>query len=103
MAQLVYMTAPDRDTAERLAGELVERRLAAGVNVLPDAWSVYRWQGQVRRHGEVLLLAQTADDRVDELVRAVAELHPYETPCVVHWPLAGGHSPFLDWVDEATR
>lgn len=103
MAQIVYMTAPDRATAGRLADMLVERHLAAGVTLVPGAWSVYHWNDAIQRHEEVVLLAHTADDRVDALTAAVAAHHPYVTPCVVHWPLEGGHPAFLDWITRSTR
>lgn len=103
MAQLVYITAPDLASAEQLAEMLVEQRLAAGVNIVPGAHSVYRWQGAVHRHGEALLLAQTADDRVQALTLAVCAIHGYTTPCVVTCPLSGGNPAFLAWIEASTR
>jgi len=102
-ARILLTTAPDRETAERIARALVERKLAACVNVLPGVRSVYRWKGAVEEADEVLLLAKTTADRIEELVRALSGLHPYEVPeCVV---LEAGRveASYLAWLVESTR
>ncbi len=95
---LIYLTAPDEETAARLAHALVEERLAACVNVLGAIRSVYRWKGAVEQAGEVALLAKTVEASVDPLSRRVKELHPYECPCIVALPIRGGDPAFLDWI-----
>lgn len=97
---LAYITIPSREEALALARALVEARLAAGVNVLPGAMSVYRWRGAVREAAECLLLAQVAGTALPAFTRTVRELHGYEVPCVVALPVAGGHAPFLRWIAE---
>ena len=102
-ARIVLTTAPDRETAERIARALVERKLAACVNLVPGIRSVYRWRGAVEEADEILLLAKTADDRVEALERALGEIHPYELPeCVV---LEAGRveANYLAWLVESTR
>jgi periplasmic divalent cation tolerance protein len=86
---------------ERIARALVERRLAACVNVLPGLTSLYRWQGEVAREAEVLLLIKTRAERFAALREALAELHPYEVPELVALPIAAGHAPYLAWLDES--
>ncbi len=99
----VYLTAPDEATAARLARKLLEARLIACANLLPQIRSWYRWEGDVQEDAEVALLCKTRADLVPELERTVATLHPYDVPCVVTWPIAGGHEPYLDWVRDETR
>ncbi|MEF2146224.1 MAG: divalent-cation tolerance protein CutA [Desulfovibrionaceae bacterium] len=99
---LVYMTAPDMAEAERIAEALLERRLAACVNVLPGMSSFYRWQGRVEKSEEVVVLAKTRTVLVSELSETVAGMHAYDCPCVVALPIMGGHSPFLSWISEET-
>jgi periplasmic divalent cation tolerance protein len=98
----VYLTFPDAATAERVAEALVERRVAACVNLLPGATSVYRWEGRVVREPEVVAWAKTTPDRLGALVGAVEALHPYEVPCVVAYPAVGGAAAYLDWVRRET-
>ncbi|MEG2004415.1 MAG: divalent-cation tolerance protein CutA [Bilophila sp.] len=103
MALMVYMTASSLEEAHRIAEDLVERRLAAGVNILPFVASVYRWKGAVRKASEVALLAQTSEDRFEALVARVCSLHSYETPCIVALPMLHANAAFLDWIDAETQ
>ena len=86
MSFLVYVTVPHEREALDLARMLVEARLAAGVNVLPGARSVYRWQGEVREAGECLLLAQVGRAAFEDFCAAVRRAHSYEVPCIVKRP-----------------
>lgn len=98
---LVLSTCPDAATAVRIGGALVERRLAACVNILPGLTSIYHWQGKIQRDDEVLLLAKTRADRYPALQQALLELHPYELPEVVAVSVKQGLSTYLTWLDEA--
>jgi periplasmic divalent cation tolerance protein len=97
---VVLMTAANREEGNRIAESLVEKRLAACVQVLPEMQSVYRWQGEVARESEVMLLAKTTLDRFDELDRAVREIHSYETPEIIALPITAVSAPYLDWLQE---
>lgn len=100
---LCLCTAPDLATARALADALVGERLAACVNLLPGLESVYRWQGQVERGEEVLLLIKTTAARQDELIARLKTLHPYELPEALAVEAVGGLAAYLGWVDEQTR
>ncbi len=97
-AQLVLSTCPDRDTAERLARMLVERRLAACVNIVPGLLSVYRWQGEVQRDEEHLLLIKTDRARYPALETALRAAHPYELPEIVAVTISNGSTDYLRWI-----
>ena len=101
-ARLVALsTAPSAEVAEQLARALVERGLAACVNVVPGVTSFYRWRGQLQRDAECLLVIKTRAARLDELRAALAQLHPYELPELVALPVEAGHAPYLAWLDES--
>ena len=95
---MVYMTAASVEQARAVGRELVTRRLAACVNILEGMTSLYWWEGQVEEGSEVVVLAKTRAELMPELVKQVRALHSYECPCIVSWPLEGGHQPFLDWI-----
>ena len=97
---VVLITAANREEASRIADMLVEARLAACVQILPEMQSVYRWEGQVARESEVMLLAKTTLDRFDELDRVVREIHSYETPEIIALPVTAVSAPYLDWLQE---
>jgi len=102
-ALICFCTCPDTDTAERLAEALVEERLAACVNILPGLRSVYRWQAEVERADEVLLLIKTLPDRYPALQDRLRELHPYELPELLAVEAAAGLPAYLSWVADETR
>lgn len=91
-------TAPDAETASRLARELVERRLAACVNLLPGATSVYRWEGAVREEGEVLLIVKTTGERLPAVEAFLAERHPYDVPELIALEPDHVEPKYLDWL-----
>jgi periplasmic divalent cation tolerance protein len=94
----VLVTAPKGDAAASLARALVEERLAACVNLVPDVRSFYRWEGRVQDDDEVLLVVKTRADRAEALAARVQELHPYDLPEVLELAAAGGSAAYLDWV-----
>lgn len=99
---IVLCTAPDPASAERIAGALVDERLAACVNVLPGVTSVYRWQGRRETDQEVVLIIKTRQSVYQSLEQRIVALHPYELPEVVAVPMVGGLAGYLNWIDEMT-
>lgn len=97
--RLVLCNCPP-DSADGLARAVVEARLAACVNVLPQVRSVYRWEGEVCVDEEVTLLIKTTASRLSALTEALVEAHPYDVPEVIALPITEGHQPYLDWVAE---
>ncbi len=99
---LAFCTCPDADSARRLAGTLVEERLAACVNLLPGMTSVYRWRDAVETADEVQLIIKTTAARLPALAARLAELHPYELPELVTVQAAAGLPAYLAWVTAET-
>lgn len=99
---LVHCTVPDAATGERIAEELVNRRLAACVSLAPGLRSVYRWQGRVEKADEVLLLIKTTRARLPALARAILGHHPYELPEILAVPVDEGLEGYTDWIRACT-
>jgi periplasmic divalent cation tolerance protein len=97
-AIVVFMTAPNREEAARLAEALVAAHLAACVQILPEIESIYRWQGKVERQAEVLLIAKSVGSKFAELEHEVRSQHSYETPEIVAVPVAACSTPYLEWL-----
>lgn len=102
-AVLVYFTAANREDVLQISGVLVEERLAACVNVLGEITSVYRWEGAVQNEMEVSALVKTTEERLSAVIERIQQLHKYDCPCVVSWPIAQGHAEFLKWIADETR
>lgn len=99
---VVLTNCPDAASAEALAALLVERHLAACVNILAPCRSVYRWQDRIETAAEVPLLIKTTPVRYAELEAAIRDNHPYELPEIVAVPVMRGLSGYLDWVAAET-
>jgi periplasmic divalent cation tolerance protein len=97
-ARVILTTVGLLEKAEEIANELVQRRLAACVNIIGPMRSIYRWKGAVESDQEYLLIIKTTADRASELSTAFAELHPYELPEHVELAIEGGSVPYLEWI-----
>ena len=95
---VVLVTCPNRRVAQRLARAIVERHLAACVNIVPQVESLFWWEGKINRCRESLLLIKTTAKRFNALRRTVVSLHPYDVPEVIALPITTGHQPYLAWV-----
>ena len=97
-ALVVLVTAPMMDEAAHLGRTLVEERLAACANLLPDIRSIYRWQGAIHEESEVLLMLKTTTPMFDQLRARILVLHSYETPEVLALTVADGAAGYLQWL-----
>jgi len=95
---IVYVTTAKIEEARKIAGALLEERLIACGNILPQMESVYRWNGKVEHDAEVVLLLKTTESNVPAIGNRIKELHSYDLPCVVSLPISGGNSDFLSWI-----
>jgi len=102
-AIVVLTNCPDDEVADRIARTLVESGLAACVNRLAPASSIYRWQGAVERATETPLLIKTTRERYAEVEQAIRALHPYEVPEIVALRIEAGFAPYLRWIADETQ
>ena len=99
----VYITAPTEAEAVTIAKALISERLAACANIFNAVQSLYRWEGEVRVDTETVLILKTRAKLLDALIRRAVELHSYDVPCVVSWPIHDGHEKYLDWIQAETK
>jgi periplasmic divalent cation tolerance protein len=102
-ACLVITNLPDRDSAAKLAHALVEKRLAACINILSPCRSIYRWKGKTEDAEEFPLLIKTTRSRYAELEAAIRAGHPYDLPEIIAVRLTGGLPAYLQWVESETQ
>lgn len=103
MSSVVCLVTAPPDHARALAEAIVERELAACVNIVALVHSVYRWQGAVEHDDESLLVMKTTRAAVGPLTAAVGELHPYENFELVALDVQAGAPAYLDWIAESVR
>ena len=99
---LIYSTFPSPAEAERVGGALVDRGLAACVNILPGMTAIYVWQGKRQREAEAVMIIKTRAGLADTVIAEARKLHPYTNPALVVLPIAGGSEDFLHWIAEQT-
>lgn len=102
-ARVVLTTAGSHEEAQKIARELVERRLAACVNVIPRIESVYRWQGTVESASEWLLIIKTQASAFNDISHVIKELHSYDVSECIMLELAEGNAEYLNWIFENTH
>jgi len=101
--RIVLSTAGSQDEARKLAHHLVERQLAACVNIVPQIESIYRWQGKVESSQEWLLLIKTTAERFPAVRDAIRELHSYDLPECVALTIEDGSPDYLKWLADSVK
>ncbi|MCE9598469.1 MAG: divalent-cation tolerance protein CutA [Spirochaetia bacterium] len=99
---LVYVTTSSPDEARRIGQILVEKRLAACVNILAPIQSIYRWQDKIQSEPETPFIAKTTEESFDQLEQEVRANHSYSNPCIVGLPIVKGSLAFLQWIIQET-
>ena len=97
---VVLTTCESEEQAQQLARHLIEQRLAACVNILPGARSVYRWKDKIEDAAEFVLIVKSRRDMFVKLREAISHLHSYEIPEVIALPVVDGSEAYLKWLDR---
>lgn len=100
--QVVFSTCPTQQSAEEMAQHLIELRLAACVNILPNLKSIYRWQGNIETATEFLMIIKTSSDNYQKLEEVLRKIHPYNTPEIIALPISQALPDYLQWVVNNT-
>ena len=95
----VYVLFANAEEAERVGRAVVQERLAACINILGPARSIYRWQGSIETADEVAAILKTSHVEADALITRIAAMHSYEVPCIVTWPIDKLLASYADWVE----
>ena len=96
---VVFMTASSMDEAAGVARSMVEARLVACCNIIPQIRSIYHWQGQIHDEPEVMMVAKTRQEMLPAIIEKVRSMHSYDVPEIVAVPMAGALDSYLSWID----
>jgi len=104
-AQFLYCTAPDVETADKIARRLVSKGQAACVNILPEMRSVYKWQGEIEQAVEAVFIVKTTAEAANNARETILNWHPYDCPCILALPVDAINSApaFLEWIETETK
>ncbi|XP_030051172.1 protein CutA isoform X2 [Microcaecilia unicolor] len=95
-----FITCPNDTVAKEIARGIVEKKLAACVNIVPQITSIYEWKGKIEEDSEVLMMIKTRSSKVPALTEFVRSVHPYEVAEVISLPIDQGNPPYLKWVGD---
>ena len=97
---VTLVTVPSKEEGEKISRSLVEKDLAACVNIIPSVQSVYKWEGEINTDNEFLLIIKGRTDNLEALGKEVLQLHSYETPEVISFSIDKGNKEYLDWMNN---
>jgi periplasmic divalent cation tolerance protein len=100
---LATTTTAKAEDAGKIATQLVERKLAACVQIVEPITSVYRWQGKIESEQEILLLIKSTQDLIPDIAELLDEIHPYEVPELIATPIIGGSTSYLSWLEDSVK
>jgi periplasmic divalent cation tolerance protein len=100
---IIYITTNSMEEAEIIGRNLVSKRLVACVNIIDNMKSIYRWEGKIETGNEIIVIAKTKNELINELIENVKTLHSYECPCIAAFPIIGGNEDFLKWIRDETK
>lgn len=103
MEFVVLCTTPNREESQRLATLLVEQKLAACVNIVDSAQSLFFWEGKTENETESLLIIKTSESAYETLESTLIKAHPYDVPEIIALPIARGSKAYLQWIRENTK
>ncbi|MFH0931321.1 MAG: divalent-cation tolerance protein CutA [Candidatus Zixiibacteriota bacterium] len=99
---VILVTASSEEEAKKIAQSLVEKRLAACVNIIKDVQSVFRWKGKISDEKELLLIIKTRKKLYKNVEEVIKTLHAYEVPEIIALPIISGSKDYLYWIDSET-
>src|SRR3954447_25791400 len=102
-ARIVLTATANKEEAEKIARTLVERQLAACVNIVGPITSIYCWKGKIENESEYLLLIKTTEDAFEPLRKAIQELHSYELPEFIEIGISRGEGKYLSWIEKSVH
>jgi periplasmic divalent cation tolerance protein len=103
MRIVVFITAANMKEAKKIAEALVNKSLAACVNIIPGVDSIFRWKGKIDKQKECLLIVKSRKSLIPELIKVVKSKHSYNVPEIIALPIIAGSKNYLNWLDESTR
>lgn len=102
MAAVIYSTIDDLKKAKEIANILLEEKLVACVNIIPNIHSIYRWKGKIESSKECIIIAKTVDKNIDRSIQKIKSLHTYDVPDIIVLPIIDGLKKYIEYIANET-
>jgi periplasmic divalent cation tolerance protein len=102
MVAVIYSTIDDFKKAKEIANILLEEKLVACVNIIPNIHSIYRWKGKIESSNECIIIAKTVDKNISRSIQKIKSLHTYELPDIIVLPIIDGLKKYLEYIANET-
>ena len=103
MYSIIYITTSESQESKKIAKILLEEKIVACTNIIPQINSLYLWEGEIEEDNESLLIAKTKTVNVDQVIKRVEEIHSYQTPCILQLEVKKGSKAYLDWMEKGLK
>jgi len=100
MMAIIYITVSNEEEALKIGTHIVKERLAACSNIIKEMKSIYWWENKLENDEEAILILKTVEEKVDEIIAKVKEIHSYDNPCIIALPVIKASDSYLDWLNE---
>jgi len=100
---MIYITTKNQNEAREIGEHLVNEKLAACINVIPNIESIYWWKGNVEKAEESILIVKTKKELVEKVIKRVKELHSYDVPCIDVITISEGNEDYFEWIEDSLR
>jgi len=100
---VIFITAPNKKEAGHIAKKLIQKKLAACVNIIANIDSIFWWKAKVDSAKEVLLVVKSTKSKLAKIIKLVKATHSYDTPEIIALPIIGGEKKYLKWIDDSVR
>jgi periplasmic divalent cation tolerance protein len=100
MYSIIYITTSGISESKKIAQILLEKKLAACINIIPSIESIYLWKGEVEEDSESIMVVKTRSNFVEKLIKMVEDIHSYEIPCILEISVNSGSNNYLKWIDS---
>ena len=97
---VIFITCSSKEETDKIKDALLEKKLAACVNIISEVGSYFRWQGKIDSAREILLLVKTKKSALNKIIKLVKQFHSYEVPEIIAFPIVGGNKEYLDWINN---
>ncbi|KAK2816459.1 hypothetical protein Q7C36_022730 [Tachysurus vachellii] len=98
---ILLINCPTEQTAKDIGRHIMQKRMAACVNILPPTFTMFYWNGEIQDASEILLLVRTRTSMIQRLTEFVKSIHPYHTPEILSFPIQDGSDSYFKWIDHA--